>query len=424
MSDIVRRFICVPAASAVLTAVALHAQVAAPAASKSPWTFNVNYSLRETVDGNVFLQDVGNNAQKSSAVTSATLGLAAGYQRTPAFKAAFSYAPELVRYHSFDSENYVAHRAAINFSGVSGKSAWEFTNSLLRIDGSDQGPIFDVANGGDIPAVGGIPLRDRREAVVLRNGLKLTQTAGKWFVRPVFTSYSHDFRTQQRPRTGAYAGYENFVDRWEMNGGADVGYDLGRKTSFVAGYRYGHQEQGKLMGTASLYSNSYSRVLFGLEGAPASWLRLNLLAGPDFRSFEKPAVGFNPDEQLWFVNSSLSWLPAKTDSVTLTLSRYQQPAFSSHSVYEDIVYDISWRRQHTPKLVSTAGLRAYGGDWQAPVNREDWIYTPSASVTYALHKRVTAEVSYSYDSVASKVPNTRGREYTRHLFVAGIRGTF
>ncbi len=409
--------------AAGLGAAILSGQNAPPGPAQRPWTLSASAALRETFDGNVFLQDKGSLAGKSSFLTHASLGLSASYRRTPAFQASLSYTPDLVRYHSYASENHVAHRAAANFNGASGRTTWEFTNSFVRIDGSDQGPIFDVAAGGDIPAIGGIPLRERREAMVLRNGLKATYTRGRWMLRPAFTSYSHDFRTDQRPRTGAYAGYENYVDRWEVSGGADAGYDLGGKTWMVAGYRFGHQQQGRLLGAASPYSNNYSRVLLGLEGSPAKWLRLNLSGGPDFRSFKTPATGFIPGEQLWYISSSVGWLPSGSDTVTLTLSRYEQPAFSSHSVYQDIVYDVSWRRRHSARLATTLGFRAYGGDWQAPVDREDWIYSPSASLTYSWSGHIAAEVSYSYDAVRSAVPNTAGREYTRHLFTAGARIT-
>lgn len=401
----------------------VNGQTAVPAAPTKPWSFGANYSVKEAFDGNVYLQDIGDDARRGSMVTSVTPGLSVGYARGPAFRSAFTYAPEIVRFHSYSKESHVAHRAGLNFSGVSGKTAWELTNALVRIDGSNQGPIFDVGNACDIPAIGGIPLRDRRDAVILRNGFRVTHTMGRWFVRPSFTSYVHDFRTEQRARTGAWAGYENYVDRWEVNGGLDVGYAVADKTWVVLGHRYGHQHQGTLLGRESLYSNSYNRVLAGVEGAPAKWLRLGILAGPDIRNFKQQVAGFDPHELLWFINGSVSVLPGKADTVTVTLSRFEQPAFSSQCVYEDIVYDFTWRRQIGKRLTSAAGFRIYGGDWQAPINREDWVYTPGASLSYAFHKRLTAEVAWSHDTARSNVPFTTGREFTRPMFTIGVRGS-
>lgn len=370
------------------------------------------------------MQDVGDQAKRGSWVSSGSLGFGLGYQNGPAFKATFTYTPEFARYHSYRSENHVDHRAGLGLSGSAGRNVWEFNASLLKIDGSNQGPVFDVENGGDIPAVGGIPLRDRRDALVLRNGFKLTHNRGRWFLRPSFTAYLHDFRTQQRARTGPYAGYENYVDRYELNGGLDLGYRLGERAWAVAGHRYGRQEQGKLLGAESPYSNSYHRILLGLEGSPARWLRVNFLGGPDLRRFERRPAGFDREEMLWYLNGSLSLTPSAADTITAAISRYQQPAFSSHSVYEDLIYDFAWKRQHTKRLSSTAGMKIYGGDWQAPVNREDWIYTPSAAVSYAVHRHLTAEAAYLHDAVRSRVPNTQGRQFTRPLFVVSLGGIF
>ena len=64
------------------------------------------------------------------------------------------------------------------------------------------------------------------------------------------------------------------------------------------------------------------------------------------------------------------------------------------------------------------------GDWLAPVSREDWIYTVSASVGYTFHRHWNAELGYSYDWVDSRVDNTEGREFTRHLVALGVRYNF
>lgn len=412
------------AAAAVQPAIVLEAQSAAAGPpGGGPWDFAVSYALRETFDGNVYLQDLGGMARRGSLVTSAAPGLALSFRSNQDFLASFNYSPEIVRFHGHAAENHVTHRAGAVFAGVSGATAWELTSALTGIAGPGEGPVFETANLCDIPAVGGIPLRDRRAATIMRHGFKLTRTAGRWFVRPSFTAYLHDFRTRQYARTGAYAGYENYIGRWELSGGADLGYAVGEKTWLVAGHRSGRQQQGRLLGAPSPYSNSYHRLLAGIEGSPAGWLRLNVLAGPDMRRFARRPAGFDTGELLWFIQASASWLPDAANAVTLTLSRFEQPAFSSHSVYEDLVYDVSWRRRHGKRLSFAAGLRIYGGDWQAPVNREDWIYTPTASVTCTLHKRLAAEAAWSYDAARSRIPNTGGREYTRPMFSVGLRGT-
>ncbi len=394
-----------------------------PAAAKSPWTFSASMAVKEGFDDNVFLQDRGDQAGRESWVTSLLPSAGLAYQQSPAFRASVSYSPEVTFYHAERSEDYVAHRGAINLGGKVRNTSWDMLNGILVIDGSNLGPSF--TGGGAIPAIGGVPLRDRRDAAIYRNTLKLTQTLGKAFVRPIFTSYVHDFQTEQHAPAGVFAGYENYIDRYDIGGGLDAGYEIVAKTWLIAGYRFGHQEQGNLLGAASPYGNDYHRFLVGVEGTPTDWLKLAVLAGPDVRDFSSTTpAGFDRDELLYYVDASISLMPTKRDTVTLAVRRYEHPAFGSHSMYEDIVYDLVYRHTFSGRFAAGAGFRIYGGDWQGPVNRDDWIYTPSATLTYTHDKHFSGELAYSYDWAESKVPDTDAREFTRHLVSLGLKYAF
>jgi hypothetical protein len=413
---------------------------AKPAAKKSPWTWSASLGVKETYDSNVYLQDAEPlpanvaaaqaagltpvTAQKGSFVTTILPSVGVTFQASPAFKAGLSYSPEAAFYHSASSEDYLAHRGAFNLGGQWDKASWELLNTASYIGGNDLGPTF--ARPGDVPAVGGIPLRDRREAFIFRNGFKMTLPVADFFLRPVASSYIHDFKTRQRANpTPALFVYENYIDRQDISGGLDAGYQVAKKTFVVAGYRHGAQEQYQLLSANSPYDNSYDRILVGVEGTPWSWLKLAVLGGPDLRSFASgnPA-GFQRDEMLYWIDAAVTFLPTKNDSITVMNRRYEQPAFSSFSMYEDITYDITWKHKFDDHWAASAGFRLYIGDWQAPVNREDWIYTPSVWVTYTHDKHLSAELGYSYDWVESKVPGTSGREYTRHLVTLGVRYAF
>jgi hypothetical protein len=374
----------------------------------------------------VFIQDHGDQANRESWVTSLMPALGVTFQPGPEFKATASYSPEVVFYHSESSEDHVAHRGSINFGGKVENTTWEVLNGVVWIDGSSLGPRF--TGGGDIPAIGGIPLRDRRAAAIYRNSFKVTQTMGKVFLRPVFNSYYHDFHTEKHVAAGAYTGYENYISRYDIGGGLDVGYEVAAKTWVVFGYRYGHQQQlENQFGASSPYCNNYHRFLVGIEGTPTEWLKLNMMAGPDVRDFNSGTpAGFDSNELLYFVDASASFTPTKQDTVMFKMTRYEQPAFSSHSVYEDIVYEVSYRRKFNDRLTAGAGFKVYGGDWQSPVNRDDWIYTPSVMLTYNFTKHLTGDMAYSYDWVDSEVPGTitAGREFTRHIVSLGLKYAF
>ncbi|HEV2436082.1 MAG TPA: hypothetical protein VG077_08780 [Verrucomicrobiae bacterium] len=411
-------------------------------------TWKADVTLKEGYDNNVYIQDIAPlpanvtaaagaglhavSPLKSSLVTTILPRLGLNYQPGAAFNVTAFYAPEIALYTSAEDEDYAAHRVTLNFTGKIKEATWELLNSPTFIEGSAVGPTF--ARPDDCPAIGGIPLRDRREQFVFRNSFRVTLPFGKWFVRPVASSYYHDFLTDQRPEpaNNSYL-YENYVDRQDVNGGLDVGYDIGKKTFLVLGYRYGRQDQYKLLGVDSPYDSSYHRILVGVEGSPMPWLKLAALGGPEIRDWaDGTPAGFDRNRQLYWVDASATLTPDKSDAVTLLFRRYEQPAFSSQSVYEDITYGATWKHKFNDHWAAGAGFQLYLGDWQAPVNRNDWIYTPSAGVTYTYNQHLNAELSWSYDLVDNKTAVVTGtptayadgREFSRDLVSLAVKYTF
>jgi hypothetical protein len=437
----------------LLLPVVLSAQTASPAAPptkpaapKSPWTTSVSLALKETFDSNVYLQDTTPNsanvaaaaaaglsavpANQSSLVSSVLPRFGLDYKPSPAFYGSVTYAPEMTYYSSASSENYVAQRGTLNLGGKIEEASWDLLNTASYIDGNVLGPTF--ARGGDVPAIGGIPLRDRREAFVFRNGFKLTYPVGDFFIRPTASTYFHDFQTEQRDNpitTRDVWFYENYIDRQEVSGGLDVGYKVAKQTHVVLGYRYGAQNQGTLLGKGSQYDNSYQRILVGVEGSPADWLKLGVMGGPDIRDFYNAPAGFDANELLYYIDAAITLLPTARDTIVLACRRFEQPAFSSFSMYEDINYSINWRHKLDDHFTVGAGFLLYIGDWQPPTPRNDWIYTPSASVAYN-YKQFSAELAYSYDWAQNKElegpGNTypAGREFTRNLVSLVLKYTF
>jgi hypothetical protein len=413
------------------------------------YTYTVEGTVKETYDDNVYLQ---NNAppstmsdavpaKKDSLVTTITPHVALSDQLCSGFKMSLSYAPDVAIYHNAPSEDNTTHRGVATFSGAAGDDVvWEQANAFTYIDGSRYGPIFGRVTPGpsqDVPAIGGIPLRDRRAAFIYRGGFKLTWTLDRFFIRPVASAYVHDFKTVQEPEptpTGAY--YENYVSRQDVNGGMDIGYDVGKKTYLTLGYRYGQQDQGDLLGERSPYNSKYHRVLAGVEGSPVKWLKLNVQLGPEFRRFDpisNPtlAAEFNRNELLCYADASATIIPTKADTVSLRWTRFEQPAFSSQSVYEDIKYDLTWRHKFCDQFTAGAGFTVYVGDWQTPVNRNDWIYTPSLMASYNFNKHLSAEANWSCDWAQSKVSTSAegaeyadGREFTRNLVSLAVKYAF
>ena len=58
------------------------------------------------------------------------------------------------------------------------------------------------------------------------------------------------------------------------------------------------------------------------------------------------------------------------------------------------------------------------------MQRDDCIFTPSAGFDVTINKHFSAAAAYSYDWVESYIPNTDGREFTRHLGSISVRYAF
>ena len=266
----------------------------------------------------------------------------------------------------------MTHRALFNFGGTLGNATWELVNTATYIDGSTTGPTF--ARPDDIPAIGGIPLRDRRAAFIFRNGFRLTEPVGKWFFRPVATAYIHDFKTEQLYQTPAQKtlfSYENYVDRQDVSGGLDVGYEVVKKTYLVAGFRYGRQDQYTLPGAGgttlhSPYDNGYQRILAGVEGSPVSWLKLAVLAGPDIRQFDSGTpAGFDP-------NRNIGLLGCLGDGAA---NRERHGDTQIHALRATGILQLQHVPGHQDRPVMAAQV-------QRPVHHGTWIHT--------LHRRLAS----------------------------------
>jgi hypothetical protein len=342
------------------------------------------------------------------------------------FNALVSYAPDVVFYHSEPSEDHVAHRGLFNFGGTVADITWDAVNTLTWVDGSDEGLYFGGPGGA--PAIGGIPIRERRDQFVYRSALKATWSiCERLFVRPVITGYCHDFQTVQKNNALGQPdyGYENYVDRSELTTGLDLGWQIQPQTRVFVGYRYGKEVEGRVVGSPYHYDSTFHRPLAGIEGQPAKWIKLAVAVGPDIHhTTGQPAPGFDVDYTTVWSDTVVTLLPTEKDSLVLTWKANTQPAFASPSVYDDITYDATAKHRFDKHWTVGAGFRTYIGDWMSPVDRDDWIYTVSTGVAYTHNKHLGADLTYSYDWVDSKVSNTEGREFTRHLVSLALKYTF
>jgi hypothetical protein len=391
--------------------------------SPSPWSPSASFALKESYDDNVFLQGVGPNANRGSFVTTAIPSIGIGYKASPAFGATISYTPEINYFTSDTGEDSVSHRAGVKLGGTVESTVWEVAENFTAIEGSDLGPTY--LQPGGAPAGGGPAVRDRRDALIERGLARVKQSFGDWFVRPVVEGYLHDFETQHKTT----AGYQNFVNRTDLNGGVDAGWTGIKDTALFAGYRYGVQTEDQLFPNinATYYNNHYNRFLVGVEGNPWDWIKLTASLGPEIRQYDGiVAAGFDRNQVYCYIDTTATITVTKKDTVTLLAKSFEQPGFSGRSAYLDTTLDLAWRHKLTDKLTVGAGVHGYNTDIINPsAVRNDWILTSSGVVSYAFTKQLSTELSYLYDSAMNEeAAYYPGREYSRQCVSLGVKYSF
>lgn len=375
---------------------------------------------KETFDSNVYLQDQTDQARRESLVTSLQAHAGLKWGNASNFAASLTYQPEANWFHSERTEDFYLHRVGAALAGATGPAAYEFTASVVVIDGDSVGPTWTGPGGA--PATGGTVVRDRRDATVTRGNFRVTRNWGGWLVRPGGSFYRHDFQTEHRDPGG---GYQNYVDRSELTFGGDLGRSLELATVWM-GYRFGRQEQARLLQFPEEYDNRFHRILFGAEGRLADPLKFAVTVGPEFRRYgEKVPADFGRRDELnLFVDARFTFAPTPRDTVTAEVRRFEQPGASGRAAYEDSTYELGWRHQFHRDWVAGVGGRAYGTAFLKPALRNDWIFSQSAFLNWSLNRKLDAEFSYTHESGRTRTPNATGREFERHLVSIGLRYNF
>lgn len=378
-------------------------------------------AVKESYDSNVYLRGHGDLSNRESMVTTFTPTVALEYKPQSAAntKLTLSYSPEATFFASESDENSIRHIFNAGVSAKQGALSLETTHCVTYTDGPNEMPNFAGLEGGG-PTLTAPALRDRRDAVSYRNGLTLKYTRDPWFVRPVFNSYIHDFNSAR----STTPGYWNVADRTDLSAGADVGFKAFKDTYLVLGYRYGQQTQEAYLGNPLHYNNLYQRALVGIEGKPFPWMKVSILAGPDFRHFgEDVAPGFNRNRIVAYYDAAVVFSPTNKDDITLQARQFMQPGSSGRGVYDDIAYSVSFKHKLTSELTLGAGFRAYFGDCM-PAIREDALYTSNISIAYKLSSHLSAEASYLYEVSESRRPLSSGHEFDHQVVSLGLKYDF
>ena len=335
------------------------------------------------------------------------------------------YAPDLANYSDASSENNYAHRFGTAIKGRAGAFSFNLENNFTYVDGDTVAPTYP---GALLSAIGiGTP-RERREQIQDRSSVTLRYDGDCWFIRPTASLLYYDMMTELINVTG----YQNYCDRYDVNGGADSGYKITSQMAVTLGYRYGQQYQQQFSFSPYSSPSEYQRLLVGFEGTPWQWLDVSVQVGPDFRSYPGDTVTHitpvNDKTPVKYYGEAMVTARLTTkDSLILKCKQFQWVSSLGKVPYYDSIVDLAYRRALTSRWSVDLGVRAWDADYGsgnlATCRRDDWQYTLMAGTTYTFSTHLSASLAYSLDmgrNGQDDIANPQTREYNRNLISGSV----
>jgi len=411
---------------------------------KPAWLTDLSLGVKESYDDNVFLSGVERKDLPKYTVPPGsvaalndcgswvtTVSPKIGINLAPLFDSklveqfSLAYTPDFVIYHDQPTESYNANRFLTTIKGSDKWFSYALDNTFSFIDGSDKGPTYP---GSLCSAYVQTTVRERREQLQDRAKISFRFDTDHWFFRPTASLTYYDLMTALINTSGYY----NYVDRYDVNGGLDVGYKLNKQFAFTLGYRYGHQYQEQFSFSPYSSPSDYQRVLAGFECKIFPWLKMDFQMGPDFRSYAKDTATHitpvnNDNFTTYYGEANVVADISKKDSLTFKYKQFQWVSSTGKVPYFDSTYDLSYHRKLTDKLGMDLGARILTSDYNSgnlpTCKRDDIQYTFSAGLGYAFNSHCSVSATYSADlgrNAEDNIPNQQDREFNRNVVSIGF----
>jgi opacity protein-like surface antigen len=425
--------------------------------SKPAWLSDLSFGIKESYDDNV-LRVSGNGLPTESSwvdVLSLKLGfnLSSWVAADPETIQTFSliYQPDRAIYNQASSESFTAHRVNTSLKGKSGDLTFSFDDAFLYNDGSKFAPIYALnqlssadANQNDKyrNSLAHAPARERRSQIQDRYTAFLQYDTKYLFFRPISALNYINMDTYLFNNSVApYKGYQDWIDRYDVNVGADLGFKVTPNWALTLGYRYGYQYQqqfSEAINSDQHYSsNHYQRLFLGLEGK-LDWLTLKLAAGPDFRDFNPNTPISDLHTTRYYGEAAATANFSRNQSLTLNYKDYIFVSSTGLVPYEEYTYSLIYHWSATKKLGIDLGAKLFehnytlGNDQagSAPSLRIDLDYEGLGGVTYALTPHLVASLTYNFDegrNGLSSLPAKYApsyRDFEEGVFAAGVQYRF
>jgi len=398
---------------------------------KPAWLSDLSFTAKESYNDNIYGVSGDHEKEKSSWIStfSPTLGL----NLVPLFGDAsvvqalsLGYNPEVNIFHNEPSQNYTAHRLAQTVKVNAGAFSVSLDNGFNYIDGSDKAPVYSGDDSSRSCYATALP-RERLQQIQDRSKLAIQFDQDKYFVRLAASLLYYDLMTDWSTESG----YQNYVDRYDANGGVDFGYKVASNFAVTLGYRYGHQYQQTLseaIDSKQLSATSdYNRVLLGVEGSPWKWLTLSAQGGPDFRSYDESAPVNDDNTITYYAEASATANISDNDKLSLRYKQWRWVSSTGKVPIMESLYELGYKRKLTSQLAWDLTGRIQSSDYTcgnagSTSLRNDYLYTLSTGLTFAVNRNLSFNVAYNLDLARNAQNNAAEapyREYDGNLVSVG-----
>jgi len=425
-----------------VSSVATAAPDAASTTAKKPaWLTELSIGTKESYDDNVLLVADLAGAMQAQSSWITTISPRFGVNFIPLLDAqktfktlSLAYAPDFNFYHEASAENFNAHKLALSVKAAAGDFSFAFDNAFLYVDGNTVASIY-TGNDKNRSAYATAVPRERRKQMQERPAVTLQYDIGPYFVRLTGSETYYDLMSNW----SAASGYQNYVSRYDLNGGGDLGLKLNPALAITLGYRSGRQYQQAFtpaIGSTYQSTNAYRRFLFGLEGKPFSWLTAKLSVGPDYRTYNATAPVDDYHPIAYYGEGTFVAAVSSSQSLTFNYKQWRWVSSTGKVPYIDSTFALGYHWNVNKQLGLDLGAKYLDSNYTIgsaakSANsslRNDAQYTVSAGVTYAFSPRLSASVTYAHDSgrnredlPASLASTAAYREFDHQLISVGVQ---
>jgi len=402
--------------------------------NKPAWATELSFAVKEGYDNNLLGVSGDGMPKRYSWVT--TLSPKIGIDLAPLINnqniqvLSLKYEPDFSMYSQDSDENNNAHRILNTIKTNSDNASFSLDNSFIYVDGSSIAPIYKSPDNVRSCYAHALP-RERRNQYQDRMNFKLQFNWDQFFVRPTGDLQYWDMLTDQKN----ISGYQNWVDRYDINGGMDVGRKISSQLALFLGYRYGRQYQGGVINSNYSSTNDYQRAIVGVEGKPFKWLTLSAVAGPDFREYDDSAPVNDKNQVNFYGECSLKAEISKNDAITAKYKGTRWISSTGQVPTFDNGFDLGYRHKFDTSVTWNLNGGIKNADYtvgnlntgSAPSLRNDWLYTFSTGVIYDFNAHIGVNMNIAVNLGRNEqdgITNANYREFDQCVTSIGMFSKF